>query len=77
MASPSAGAGKCAALAKAIVLAPGVEARPGHPWNGSESAEAEPDYLTLLPPLTGRGKSGGPEPEHAQKEPAADKAPPC
>lgn len=53
------------------------EARQGRPLNGSESGGAVPGFLTLLPPQTGRETTCGPEPEHALKEPAAGKAPPC
>lgn len=75
-ASLSAGGGRCEASVKAIVPALGGEARRGRPSNGSGSGEAVSDFLTLTPPQTGRGRSGGPEPVHALKGPAAGTTPP-
>lgn len=53
------------------------EAPQGRPSNGSESGGAAPGCLTPPLPQTGRGTTGGPGPEHAQREPAAGITPPC
>lgn len=62
---------------RATGLAPEGEARRGHPLNGSESRGAGPGFPTQLPPQRGKGTTCGPEPEHALKEPAVGRAPPC
>lgn len=75
--SPSVGGGRCEVSVKVIRLGQEVEARQGHPSNGSESRGAEAGFLTQPPQQTERGMTCGPEPERALKEPAAGTAPPC
>lgn len=73
----SAGGGRCEVSVRATGLAPEGEARQGRPLNGSESGGAGPGFPTQLPPQRGKGTTCGPEPEHALKELAVGRAPPC